>query len=127
MNIGMVSVFVNNPMEAFKFYTEVLGFIPKLHMPEMYLAIVASAEQPDGTQLLLEPNNNPIAKNYQEALYKAGLPPMVFGTKDIQQEYQRLKAKGVVFRGEPKKTDFGWDVLFEDTCGNLLQLHQAPA
>jgi predicted enzyme related to lactoylglutathione lyase len=127
MNIGMVSVFVNNPMEAFKFYTEVLGFIPKMYMPEMFLAIVASAEQPDGTLLLLEPNNNPIAKNYQEALYQAGLPPMVFGTKDIQQEYQRLKARGVVFRGEPKKNDFGWDVLFEDTCGNLLQLHQSPA
>lgn len=126
MNIGMVSVFVSNPNEAIKFYTEVLGFIPKMHMPEMYLAIVAAADQPDGTQLLLEPNQNPIAKNYQEALYKAGLPPMVFGTKDIQGEYQRLKAKGVVFRGEPKRSDFGWDVLFEDTFGNLIQLHQDP-
>jgi catechol 2,3-dioxygenase-like lactoylglutathione lyase family enzyme len=126
MNIGMVSVFVNNPLEAFKYYTEVLGFVPKMHIPEMYLAIVASPEDPDGTQLLLEPNNNPIASTYQQALYKAGLPPMVFGTKDIQADYQRLKAKGVVFRGEPKKNDFGTDVLFEDTCGNLIQLHENP-
>jgi predicted enzyme related to lactoylglutathione lyase len=127
MNIGMVSVFVNNPNEAIKFYTEVLGFQTKMHMPEMYLAIVTSPEQPEGPMLLLEPNNNPIASSYQQSIYKAGMPPIVFGTKDIQQDYQRLKAKGVVFRGEPRTTDYGIEVLFEDTCGNLIQLHQPKA
>ena len=77
--------------------------------------------------LLLEPNNNPIASTYQQSIYKAGMPPIVFGTKDIQQDYQRLKAKGVVFRSEPRTTDFGIEVLFEDTCGNLIQLHQPKA
>jgi predicted enzyme related to lactoylglutathione lyase len=124
MNIGMVSVFVNNPNEAIKFYTEVLGFQTKMHMPEMYLAIVTSTEQPEGPMLLLEPNNNPIASTYQQAIYKSGLPAMVFSTKDIQQDYQRLKAKGVAFRSEPKTTDYGIQALFEDTCGNLIQLHQ---
>lgn len=64
MKISLTSVFVNNPNEAFKFYTEVLGFIERIYMPEAYLAIVVSSEDPDGTGLLLEPNNNPIAKTY---------------------------------------------------------------
>jgi predicted enzyme related to lactoylglutathione lyase len=126
MRVGMTSVFVNNPLEAHKFYTEVLGFQSKMFMPEMYLAIVVSPEQPEGPMLLLEPNNNPIASSYQQAVYKAGMPPIVFSVNDIQQEYRRLKDKGVVFRGEPKKDDFGWSVLLEDTCGNLIQLHQQP-
>lgn len=126
MNIALVSVPVNNPLEAFKFYTEVLGFKEKLFMPEAMLAIVVSPEQPDGTALLLEPNTTPFFKTFQDEVYKAGLPPIVFGVKDIHAEYERLKKAGVVFRGEPKKSDWGMQVLFEDTCGNLIQLHQAP-
>lgn len=126
MKIGLTGVFVNNPLEAFKFYTEVLGFVKKLYMPEAYLAIVASAEEPDGTSLLLEPNNNPIAKTYQEGIYKAGLPCIVFASKDIYKEYEQLKAKGVIFRKTPTQTDYGIEAIFEDTCGNLIQLHQMP-
>jgi len=124
MKIAMVSVFVHNPLEAHTFYTEVLGFSTQLYMPEAYLAIVVSPEEPQGTGLLLEPNNNPIAKTYQDALYSAELPVITFGTKDIQQEYERLKERGVVFRKPPTKADWGIEAVFEDTCGNLIQLAQ---
>ena len=124
MKIALTSVPVNSPIEAFTFYTEVLGFVKKLFIPEAALAIVTSPEEPDGTGLLLEPNNNPISKTFQEAVYQAGLPIIVFGAADIQHEYERLKALGVVFRTEPTKTDWGTEAIFEDTCGNLIQLAQ---
>jgi predicted enzyme related to lactoylglutathione lyase len=124
MKIALTSITVNNPVEAFTFYTEVLGFVKKIFVPEAALAIVASPEEPDGTGLLLEPNDNPIAKTFQEAVYQAGLPVIVFGTADIQKEYERLKALGVVFRKEPTKTDWGTEAIFEDTCGNLIQIAQ---
>ncbi|WP_276373497.1 VOC family protein [Chryseolinea sp. H1M3-3] len=124
MKIGLTSVFVHNPIEAYKFYTEVLGFVKKMYVPEAYLAIVASPEEPEGTSLLLEPNNNPIAKTYQEGLFASGLPVIVFTAGDIYKEHERLKNKGVVFRKEPTKTDYGIEAIFEDTCGNLIQLHQ---
>jgi len=124
MKIALTSVTVNNPVEAFTFYTEVLGFVKKIFVPEAALAIVASPEEPDGTGLLLEPNDNPIAKTFQEAVYQAGLPVIVFGTADVQKEYERLKALGVVFRKEPTKTDWGTEAIFEDTCGNLIQIAQ---
>jgi predicted enzyme related to lactoylglutathione lyase len=125
MKIALTSVFVNSPIEAFKFYTEKLRFLEKMYMPEANLAIVVSPEDPDGTALLLEPNDNPIAKTYQEAVYQAGLPLIIFGVDDIDREYERLKKLGVVFRGEPTKTEYGTQAVFEDTCGNLIQLHQA--
>ena len=124
MKITLTSVFVNSPVSAFTFYTDVLGFIKRLYMPEANLAIVASPEEPDGIGLLLEPNDNPIAKTYQEALRKAGLPVIVFGVEDIQQEYERLKKLGVVFKKEPTKTDWGTEAVFDDTCGNFIQLAQ---
>lgn len=125
MKISLVSLLVNDPIRAFKFYTEVLGFVERLYMPEANLAIVASPEEPASTGLLLEPNDNPIAKSFQEGVYAQGLPLIVFGVNDIQQEYERLKGHGVIFRQEPTKTDFGTVAMFEDTCGNLVQLHQA--
>ena len=124
MKILLTSVFVDDPAKAFRFYTEVLGFVEKMYVPEAALAIVASAEEPDGTGLLLEPNDNPIARTYQEALYNAGLPVIVFGAGDIQKEYERLKGLGIVFKSEPTLTDWGTQAVFEDTCGNLIQLHQ---
>lgn len=126
MKIGMTSVFVNNPLEAFKFYTEVLGFVKVMYMPEHYLAIVASAEDPEGTTLLLEPNNNPIAKNYQTEIHKAGLPCIVFKTDDVQKDFERLKEQGVKFKKEPTTTEWGTEAVFDDTCGNYIQLHEMP-
>ena len=125
MKIALTSVFVHDPKVAFKFYTEVLGFVEKLYMPEANLAIVASPEEPNGTSLLLEPNDNPIAKTYQKGLFKSGIPCIIFGVEDIKAEYERMKKLGVVFRKEPVKTDHGTQALFEDTCGNLIQLYQA--
>jgi predicted enzyme related to lactoylglutathione lyase len=125
MKIALTSVHVDDPIKAFKFYTEVLGFRERVYMPEANLAIVASPEEPGGTGLLLEPNDNPIARSYQEGVYQAGLPTIVFGVADLRQEYERLSALGVVFRGEPETTPYGTQVVLEDSCGNLIQLHQA--
>ena len=124
MKIALTSVFVDDPNKAFKFYTEVLGFINRLYMPEAQLAIVASPEEPNGTALLLEPNGNLGAKAFQEGVYQAGLPIIVFGVKDIHKEFERMKNLGVAFRKEPTKTEQGTEALFEDTCGNLIQLFQ---
>jgi predicted enzyme related to lactoylglutathione lyase len=124
MKIALTSVFVDDSNEAFQFYTEVLGFVARMYVPEAGLAIVASPEEPQGTGLLLEPNDNPIAKTYQEGLYGAGLPAIVLGVEDIRQEYERMTKLGVVFRKEPTQTEYGIETLFEDTCGNLIQLHQ---
>jgi predicted enzyme related to lactoylglutathione lyase len=127
MTINLTSVFVDDPIRAFTFYTEVLGFIERMYVPDAHLAIVASPEQPDGTGLLLEPNDNPIASEYQSRLYEAELPVIVFGTDDIEAEHQRLTDRGVVFRQTPTKTDWGFQAVFEDTFGNLIMLAQAGA
>lgn len=124
MKITLTSVYVNNPIEAFKFYIHVLGFVERMFMPEMQLAIVASAQDPQGTGLLLEPNENPIAKNYQTALYNAGLPVIVFGVDNVQQEYDRLIGEGVIFKKMPTKTDWGIEAIFDDTFGNYIQIAQ---
>jgi len=125
MKIALVSLPVNDPIAAHKFYTEVLGFLTRTYVPEAYLAIVASPEEPDGTGLLLEPSDNPISKPFQQAVYNAGMPIMVFGVQDIHQEYERLVRMGVKFTQVPTKTDYGIEALFDDTCGNLIQLYQA--
>ncbi|HSH81364.1 MAG TPA: VOC family protein [Herpetosiphonaceae bacterium] len=124
MKIGLTSVFVDDPRKAFKFYTEVLGFVERLYVPEANLAIVVSPEEPAGTGLLLEPNDNPIAKTYQEAIYQQGLPVIVFAVEDIQREYERMTEPGIVFTQQLAKTEAGTVAVFDDTCGNLVQLYQ---
>jgi predicted enzyme related to lactoylglutathione lyase len=124
MKLALTSIHVDDPIAAFKFYTTVLGFVERQYLPEHLLAIVTSPDDPDGTGLLLEPSDNPIAKAYQSGVYQAGMPVIVFGTNDIHSDHERLKAKGVVFRGRPETTEWGTSVVFEDTCGNLIQLHQ---
>lgn len=124
MKIIMTSIYVNDPIAAFEFYTEVLGFVEKMYVPDARLAIVTSPEEPEGTGLLLEPNENPIGGNYQAALYEAGIPVIVFGVEDIQSEYERLKDSGVIFRNAPVETVYGTQALIEDGFGNLIQIHQ---
>ena len=124
MKIALVSVFVSDPMKAIDFYTGTLGFVEKMKVPEAHLAIVASAQDPDGTALLLEPNQNPIASTYQKALYDTGIPCIVFGVDDVASEYKRLQTAGVVFRGEPETNEYGTQATFEDTFGNLIRIHQ---
>lgn len=125
MKIALTSIYVNDPSDAFQFYTSVLGFVERVYMPEQNLAIVAAPDAPDETGLLLEPNDNPIAKNYQQALYEGGYPALVLGVEDIHQEYERLSDLGVAFWEAPTPTETE-DIaaLFEDTCGNLIQLYQ---
>ncbi|MBA4058287.1 MAG: glyoxalase [Marivirga sp.] len=124
MKIGVTSVFVGDPVEAFRFYTEVLGFTKKVFEPRHWIAIVVSPEDPEGTSLMLEPNHNAIAKRYQQGLYKAGIPIIVFTTRDIKQEYERLLGFGVRFRKEPVTTKDGIEALFEDGFGNIIQLYE---
>lgn len=125
MKISLVSLPVNDPLAAHKFYTNVLGFVSRTFVPEAKLAIVASPEEPEGTGLLLEPSDNPITGPFQQAVYEAGLPIMVFGVGDIQREHERLAEMGVRFVQPPTTTDYGIAALFDDTCGNLIQLYQA--
>lgn len=126
MKISLTSILVDDPNKAFKFYTEVLGFTERMYVPEANLAIVASPEEPGGTGLLLEPNDNPIARPFQQGIYEQGLPAIVFGVEDVRREYERLKGLGVVFKQEPEAAEWGTYAILDDTCGNYIQIHQAP-
>jgi Lactoylglutathione lyase and related lyases len=126
MKIKLTSVFVDDQAKALKFYTEVLGFVKKADISAgnyRWLTVVSPDEQ-DGTQLLLEPNVNPAAKSYQESIFKQGIPAAMFFVDDIQKEYQRLENLGVKFTRGPTKTPGSTIVIFDDTCGNLIQLTQ---
>lgn len=126
MQIGLSSVMVDDQEKALKFYTEVLGFRAKQDIPmgEYRWLTVTNADGPDGIELLLEPMGFPPARVYQKALSEAGIPLTVFFTDDIQNEFQSLKERGVLFRGEPMQMGTVTSVLFEDTCGNLISLVQ---
>ncbi len=120
----MCGIHVDDPARAFEFYTGTLGFEELLAMPEANLYIVRSPEDRDGVGLQLEPSDNPIGRTYMEEVYRAGLPAMVFGTKDVRAEYERLTAAGVRFISEPTTDQAGTYAVFDDTCGNYVQLHQ---
>lgn len=126
MKIKLNSVMVDDQDKALKFYTEVLGFVKKtgIQMGEAKWLTVVSPEGPDDIELVLEPNGNPAAQTYQKALFEAGIPLTAFAVDDIQKEYERMKKLGVVFRMEPTKTGPVTVAVFEDTCGNLIQLYQ---
>ena len=126
MQINFSSVMVDDQEKALKFYTEVLGFVKKADMPmgELRWLTVISTEGPESIELVLEPMGFPPARTYQKALYDAGIPLTGFISKDIQNEYKRLRDLGVKFRGEPKNMGLITAVLFEDTCGNLINLLQ---
>src|SRR5437870_1689549 len=103
MKIYLTSVFVDDQDKALTFYTEILGFIKKSDFPvgQFKWLTVASPEEPDSVQLLLEPNDNPAAKTYQKALFEQGIAAASFAVEDIQKEYARLKDLGVAFRMPP--------------------------
>lgn len=127
MKINLTSVFVDDTNKALKFYTEVLGFVKKIHIPEINWITVVSSDEPEGTQLLLEPNNNPAAMEYQKAIFAQGIPATSFAVEDIEREYERLVQIGVEFIMKPSKTIGAIIAVFNDTCGNLIQIHQAMA
>ena len=126
MQITLSSLLVDDQDRAVQFYTDVLGFEKKHDIPmgQYRWLTVTSAEGVVGVELLLEPMAFPPARVYQKALFDAGIPATAFMSRDINSEYQRLKARGVRFRGEPKKMGPITAVLFEDTCGNLINLVQ---
>ena len=126
MKIKLTSVFVDDQDKAIRFYTGILGFVKKSDISAgvyRWLTVVSPEEQ-DGTQLLLEPNENPAAKSYQEATFRQGIPATMFFVDDIQKEYQRLKSLGVKFTMEPTRTPGSTITIFDDTCGNLIQITQ---
>ena len=127
MKIQLASVMVDNQDKALKFYTEVLGFVKKKDIPlgAFKWLTVVSPEGPDDIELLLEPNENPAAKTFQKSLFDQGIPLAIFAVDDIQKEYERMKNLGVVFRSEPTKMGPVTIAVFEDTCGNLIQIAQA--
>jgi predicted enzyme related to lactoylglutathione lyase len=104
----------------------VLGFVKKVDFPlgKFKWLTVASPEEPDGTQLLLEPNDNPAVRAYQKALFEQGIRATSFFVEDIQKEYERMKKLGVVFTLEPTQVPGSTIAAFDDTCGNLIQLTQ---
>ena len=124
MKISLTSIFVEDPIKAHKFYTDILGFQSKEYVVDAQLAVVVSPEAPNGTALLLEPRGDSFAKEYQEHIYSAGLPVIVFGVNDLAGEIKRLKSHGVKFRDDLTKIEWGIQNLFEDSCGNLIMLEE---
>lgn len=124
MKIAMSRVSVIDPIAAFMFYTKTLGFTERLFIPEMKLAIVVAPDEPNGTMLLLEPRGQHNSDLYFDGLFNAGLPVIALGTDEIEAEYESLKDKGVVFFQPPTKIDLGTSAIFDDTCGNYIQLLQ---
>lgn len=126
VKIKLSSVFVDDQDKALKFYTEALGFVKRTDMPagQFRWLTVVSPEGPDDIELLLEPNAHPAAKTYQKAIFEDGIPATSFACADVQQEYERMTKLGVVFRTKPTRTGPVTVAVFEDTCGNLIQLHQ---
>jgi catechol 2,3-dioxygenase-like lactoylglutathione lyase family enzyme len=129
MRIKLASILVDNQDKALKFYTEVFGFVKKHDIPvgEYRWITVVSAEGPDDLELALEPNANPVGKTFQEGLFKQGIPATAFEVRNIAQEYERLRALGVVFTQEPSRQGPMTIAVCADTCGNLIQLYQPPA
>ena len=123
---NLPSVFVDDQDKALKFYTDVLGFTKKMDFSAgnyRWLTVV-SAEEPEGPQLVLEPNEgfNPAAKTYQQEIFRHGIPAANFFVGDVQKEYERLKQHGVTFTKEPTKTTGSTIAMLDDTCGNLIQI-----
>jgi catechol 2,3-dioxygenase-like lactoylglutathione lyase family enzyme len=126
MHIDLTSVLVDDQEKALQFYTQRLGFrkMADIPMGEFRWLTVVSDDGRDGLELVLEPMGFAAARVYQKALYDAGTPLTAFRTDDLDQEYKLLKSRGVVFRGEPQEMGPIKSVLFEDTCGNLINLVQ---
>lgn len=127
--IHVTSVFVDDQQKALEFYTDKLGFVAKTDVPAgafRWLTVVG-ADEPDGVELLLEPDDHPAAKAYKSALMADGIPAASFAVDDLNATFKELTAKGVVFTQEP--TAMGPDLLtavLDDTCGNLIML-SSPA
>jgi predicted enzyme related to lactoylglutathione lyase len=126
MQIKLTSVYVDDQEKALRFYTEVLGFVKKADFsngPYRWLT-VASAEDPNGTELQLALNNNPAGKAYQQALFQQSQPAAIFFTGDLQADYEGMKARGAEFTMPPTDVTASKIAMLNDTCGNLIQVTQ---
>jgi predicted enzyme related to lactoylglutathione lyase len=126
MKIIVTSIFVEDQEKALEFYSEKLGFVKKHDVPtgEYRWITLVSPDEQNGTELLLEPNVHPAAKEYQKKITSEGVPATMFGVEDIQKEYERLLENGVKFTMEPTKMGNVTIAVFDDTCGNLIQIIQ---
>ncbi|UQA97280.1 VOC family protein [Streptomyces halobius] len=124
MRIHLSSVFVDDQDKALRFYTDVLGFVKKTEVPlgeDRWLTVV-SPEDPDGTELLLEPDGHPAVKPYKAALVKDRIPAASFAVDDVPAEFNRLRELGVDFTQEPLEMGSVTTAVLDDTCGNLIQI-----
>ncbi|RSN56944.1 bleomycin resistance protein [Amycolatopsis sp. WAC 04182] len=124
IRITITSVFVDDQAKALEFYTEKLGFIKKHDVPTgdaRWLTVVSSAD-PDGVELLLEPDGHPAAKPFKKALTDDGIPFTQFAVDDVYAEVDRLKGLGVEFTQDAVDMGPVVTAVFDDTCGNLIQL-----
>ncbi|MEL3960848.1 VOC family protein [Lysinibacillus endophyticus] len=126
MKIIVTSIFVDDQEKALNFYCDTLGFIKKHDVPagEFRWIALVSPENEQGTELILEPSNHPAAKEYQQKLFADGIPVTMFGVEDIQAEYERLLDKGVKFTMKPTSMGNVTVAVFDDTCGNHIQIIQ---
>jgi len=124
MKIVLTSVLVDDQNKALAFYTDILGFIKKhdIAMGASRWLTVVSPEAPDGPELLLEPDHHPAARTFKNALVEDGIPLASFGVSDAQKEYERLDRLGVQFTQKPAKMGSVTTAVFDDTCGNLIQI-----
>jgi len=126
VKIKLTSVYVDDQERALRFYTEVLGFVKKADFsqgPYRWLT-VASAEDPNGTELQLALSSNPAAKAYQQAMLQQNQPAAMFFSDDVQADYERMKGKGAEFTMPPTDVTASKIAMVKDTCGNLVQITQ---
>jgi predicted enzyme related to lactoylglutathione lyase len=124
MKIKVTSIYVDDQAKALSFYTDVLGLVKKTDVtqgPYRWLT-VASAEEPDGAELQLAPNDNPAAKTYQQAIFEQGQPAFMFYVDDLQRDYDRMTAAGAEFTMPPTKVTGSTIAILKDTVGNLIQI-----
>ena len=126
MRITVTSILVPDQDAALTFYTEKLGFVKKTEIPlgEAKWLTVVSPDNPDGVELVLEPDGHPAAKPWKEALVNDGIPYTFFAVDDVRAEHARLTALGVRFTQEPTEMGPVTTAVFDDTCGNLIQITQ---
>lgn len=124
MKMYIKSVIVNDQQKALAFYTKTLGFIVKHNIPmgEFSWITLVSSEEPDGVELGIEPNQHPASRTFQAALMADGIPWTAFSVDDIGSEFKRLEEAGVTFTQKPTKAGGATTAIFDDTCGNLIQL-----
>jgi catechol 2,3-dioxygenase-like lactoylglutathione lyase family enzyme len=124
MKINLTSVLVDDQAKALRFYTDVLGFVKKTDVPvgEHRWLTVVSPEDPEGPELLLEPDEHPAARPFKDALVTDGIPFTSFAVEDVRREFERLRGLGVQFTQEPTEMGPVTTAVLDDTCGNLIQI-----